>query len=190
MAIRIPEATFGTVLLALVCIAGCNHKPSEQGVLQSQTSWQTPAATNQIPGIDEATVTSVTLKAGPPQGVPFVVWSDLPNGTAGRGEGTAQGAFYEGGHSATDGRHVEFRARTIDGKTGLITIAGVDYDLAKGSLFLISTGDNPPTVAQIPIDSSGFPKGDAIKEFARSNLQVRGFFENHKKARNQRGHGT
>jgi hypothetical protein len=163
MPTRIREALVGTALLALICIAGCEHKPAEQGVVQGGASWQS-SATNPVPGIDEASVTFITLKAGPPQGVPFVVWSDLPNGTSGSGGGSAGGASYEGHHSATNGRRVEFRAKTTDGKSGSITIAGVDYDLAKGSLFLVSTRNDPPKVAQITFDLSGFPKGDALKD--------------------------
>ena len=123
----------------------------------------------------------VRLKDGPPGGVPFVVWSDLPNGTSGHGEGSVRGAFYEGYHRATDGRRVDFHAKTTDGKVGSITIAGVDYDFAKGQLFLVSAHRDPVKVAQISFDLNGFPNGDALKELAKSNPQIRGFFEKHKK---------
>ena len=181
MPTAIQETLVKTALCALICIAGCGQrKPTEYGVARSEIGWTT-SGTNPVPGIDEASVTFITLKAGPPEGVPFVVWSDLPNGSSGSGDGSARGASYEGRHSATDGRRVEFRAKTTDGKSGSITIAGVDYDLAMGSLFLVSTSDDPPKVAQISFDLSGFPKGDALKELAKSNPQIRGFFEKHKK---------
>ncbi|HEV3084297.1 MAG TPA: hypothetical protein VGY66_31335 [Gemmataceae bacterium] len=64
---------------------------------------------------------------------------------------------------------------------GSITIAGVNYDLAKGSLFLVSAREELPKVAQINFDLSGFPEGDALKAFAKSNPQIREFFEKHKK---------
>jgi hypothetical protein len=166
--------------LLVALLAGCDHKPVEQGVAESHTYWQSSSA-NPIPGIDEAFVTFVTLKAGPAEGVPFAVWSDLLNGASGGGGGSGGGASYEGNHSATDGRRVEFRAKTTDGKSGSITIAGVDYDLAKGSLFLVSTSGGPPKVAQVTVDLSGFSKSEAIKELAKSNLQIRGFFEKQKK---------
>jgi hypothetical protein len=135
-----------------------------------------------MPGIDAGSVSFITLNAGPPASVSFVVWSDLSNGAGGGGQGSARGATYEGRHSSNDGRRIEFRARTTDGKSGTITIAGVEYDLAKGSLFLVSSSDDPPRVAQITFDLSGFPKdSDALKEFAKSNSEIRGFFEKHKK---------
>jgi hypothetical protein len=121
--------------------------------------------------------------------LPFVVWSDQAYEASGRGEGSARGAVYEGHHRAKDGRRVDFHAKTTDGKTGRITIAGVDYDFSNGSLFLISTRQEPPTVAQIRFDLSGLPKADAAKELAKSNPQVRDFFEKNTRV-NTNGRGT
>jgi len=181
MPYRIRKAIVGTMFVALICAAGCggNGNPTQYGTVADERSWSS-SATNAVPGIDEGSVTLVTLKCGPPGGVPFVVWSDLPNGTSGHGEGSARGAFYEGQHRASDGRRIEFRAKTTDGKTGSITIAGVDYDFGLGSLFLISTHQVPPQVAQISLDVGALTRADAVKEFAKSNTQIRGFFEKHK----------
>ena len=181
MPTRIREALVDTLLLTLICIAGCGHKPSEQGISQSFASWWSNP-TNPVAGIDEGSVAFITLKAGPPEGVPFVVWSDFQGGLNGSGGDSAQGASYQGHLFAADGRRVEFQAKTSDGKSGSITIAGVDYDLAIGSLFLVSTREDPPKVAQLAFDLSGFPsEGSAPKELAKSTPQIRGFFEQHKK---------
>jgi hypothetical protein len=180
MGSRIRQATVGTAFLALICVAGCGGKGTVQGVTETDTSWSSSAA-NAVPGIDEGSVTFVTLKCGPPEGVSFVVWSDLPNGTGGRGEGSARGAFYQGYHRANDGRRIDFHGKTTDGRTGSINIAGVDYDFAKGTLFLISKQQDPPEVDQISFDPSGLQKVDAVKELAKSNPEIRTFFEKHKK---------
>jgi len=176
MPTTIPEKLARSALLALICVAGCGRQPTEYGIAPRQISW-TIEATNSIPGLDEATVTFVTLKAGLPSGVPFVVWSDLPNGVAGHGEGSLRGAFYEGQHRANSGRSVDFRAETTDGKVGSITIAGVNYDFAKGQLFLVSAHRDPVKVAQIRFNLKGFPSEDELKELAKSNPEIRGFFE-------------
>ena len=84
-------------------------------------SWSSSAA-DRIPGIDEASVTFITLKAAPPKGVPFVVWSDLANGNGGSSNGSAGGASYEGRHSASDGHRIEFRATTTDGNLGVLRL--------------------------------------------------------------------
>jgi hypothetical protein len=145
------------------------------------TSWSSSAgATNPVPGIDKGSVSFVTMNAGPAEGVSFVVWSDLSNGADGHGSASTPGASYEGTHHANDGRRVEFRAKTADGKSGSITIAGTDYDFAKGSLFLISAREDPPRVAQIAFDLSGFPRKDNLTEFAKSTAQIRDFFERRK----------
>jgi hypothetical protein len=180
MATTIQDTLVATALLALICLAGCGQRNTVYGVAPSSATWMS-STSNPVAGVDEASVTFVTLKAGPPDGVPFVVWFDSALEASGRGEGSVRGAFYEGHHRANHGPRVDFLAKTSDGKTGSITIAGVEYDFSKGSLFLISTLQDPPTVAQISLDLTGFPKGNAIKEFAKSNPQVRGFFEKHKK---------
>ncbi len=181
---------FPAILIALICASGCRQEGA-RGITRSDSNWTVginePGAT---PGIDAASVTFITLLAGPPAGVPFVVWSDLPNGGAGRVDAQADGTAYKGDHRATDGRRVEFRAETTDGKTGTITIAEVSYDLAGGALFLVSTQNGPPAVAQVEYDLSTFPKGkDPLIEFAKSNEDIRAFFEKHRK-RGQDGKST
>ena len=180
MPITIREMLVGSAVLAIICFVGCGRQRAEYGVAESEISWTT-RATNPVPGLDEALVTLVTLKAGPPGGLPFAVWSDLPNETSGQGEGSVHGAFYDGHHRAMDGRRVDFRAKTADGKVGSITIAGVDYDFAKGQLFLVSARQEPVQVTQISFDLNGFTNADALKGLAKSNPQIRGFFENSKK---------
>jgi hypothetical protein len=176
----IRAAIASTAVLVLIGIAGCGHKPTAHGVKGGQTGW-TSGVANPIPGIDEACVTFVELKCGPPEGVQFVIWSDTSNG-AGHGEGGVGGASYEGHHSAIGNRRIDFRAKTIDGITGSVTIAGVEYDLAKGSLFLVSTHAVPPTVTQFAFDLSSLPEGaNELKEFAKATPQIRDYFEKHNK---------
>jgi hypothetical protein len=167
--------------MAIICGSGCRGDSTSYGVTESASLWtikiNDPEA---IPGIHAATVTSITLQAGPPEGVSFVVWSDLPNGGSGSGGGQVGGASYKGHHRATDGRRVDFHAETTDGKTGTITIAEVSYDLAGGALFLVSTQKDQPTVAQIDMDASTLPKKrDQLIELAVSNDDIRAFFEEH-----------
>jgi len=171
------------ILIVLTCASACRQEPSARGITRSDSNWTVninkPGAT---PGIDAASVTFITLLSGPPAGVPFVVWSDLPNGGSGRVEAPVDGAAYKGDHRAADGRRVEFRAETTDGQTGTITIADVTYDLARGALFLVSTQNGPPTVVQVDFDLSTFPKGkDPLIEFAKSTEDIRAFFEKHRK---------
>lgn len=171
----------GYVALTIVCVCGCRQQRTEYGIADGGSSW-TISTEDATPGIDAASVSVITLKAGPPEGVPFVVWSDLPNGRFGSGGGKVGGASYKGHHGATDGRRIEFEAQTADGKVGTITIAEIPYDFSKGSLFLISTQDDPPNVVQLPFDTTDFPKDkDQLFALANSTSAVRTFFEEHKK---------
>src|SRR5262245_59627797 len=45
---------------------------------------------------------------------------------------------YHGELTTRSGHQIARRCTTADGKTGTVTIAGVDYDLAQGQLFLIA----------------------------------------------------
>jgi len=186
MPTAIRKALTTTALLGLICIIGCGpKKTTEYGVAQSDISWTTNV-TDPVPGIDEFSVTRVTLKAGA-DALPFIIWSDLPNGAAGYGVGSPRGGtLYEGRHRASNGRSFDFHAKTTDGKAGSITIAGVDYDPTKGPLFLISARQDPLKLAQISLELSAFPKsgelkGDALRDLANSNPEIRAFFEKQKK---------
>jgi len=170
---------FIIVPMMLLYATGCGQ-PATYGIADGGSSW-TSSTDDAIPGIDEASVSIITLKAGSPRGVPFVVWSDLPNGRSGSGGGRAGGASYSGSHRATDGRRIEFHAETTDGKTGTITIAGGRYNLTEGSLFLISTQRDLPDVAQVAVDTTDFPKDKArLIELAASTDAIRTFFERYK----------
>jgi hypothetical protein len=183
MPTQVRDATIGAALLALLCIVGCGQHTTF-GVGERMTSWSANAGvSNSVRGIHEGSVSFVTMKAGPPEGISFVVWSDLSNGADGHGSGSTAGASYEGAHHANDGRRVEFRAETADGKSGGITIAGTDYDLAKGSLFLVAAHEDPPRVVQIAFDLSGFPRQGNLTEFAKSTASIRDFFEKHREAK-------
>ncbi len=179
---RTPQFLIDAALVAILCVSGCQQQPRHYGITEGQFGWITKINDpNATPGIDAASVTFITLKAGPPEGVPFVVWSDLPNGRSGSG-GKFGGASYKGHHRATDGRRIKFHAETTDGTTGTITIADTAYDLANGSLFLVSTQRDPPTVAQIDFDVSNFPKGrDQLIKLANSTDDIRTFFEKQQK---------
>jgi hypothetical protein len=61
------------------------------------------------------------------------------------------------------------------GKAALLRSPGVDHDFSKGTLFLISTHQDRPTIAQIRFESSGLANADAVKDLAKSNPEVRPF---------------
>ena len=122
------------------------------GVNVGGSNWTTNSNAP-VPGIDAASVSKITLFAGPPQGITFVVWSDLANQRSGSGGGGARdGAKFEGFHQANSGRKIEFTARSQDGLKATLSIGNKNYDLTKGSFFLVSTQRKQTVVKQLTID--------------------------------------
>jgi hypothetical protein len=68
----------------------------------------------------------------------FVVWADTSS-SGDNAHTTDRGASYSGHFVAKDGRRAEYHCDTTDGKTGVLTLDGRGYDLAQGTLFLVST---------------------------------------------------
>ena len=71
-------------LLALLSAIDEDKSSQRYGISDGGASWTTMTS-DPIPGIDAASVSEVTLYAGPPEGVSFVVLSDLSNCRSGNG---------------------------------------------------------------------------------------------------------
>jgi hypothetical protein len=61
--------------------------------------------------------------------------------------------------SAADGRKIEWSCPTRDGTSGTLTIAGQEFDLAKGAVFLVSLKANQTKVEQLAVDMSNLQGG-------------------------------
>jgi len=95
----LPQFAIHVALMAFIFVSGCQQKPTAYGIAESESCWTTNITDpDTLPGIDAASVSFITLQAGPLKGVPFVVWSDLPNGGSGSGGGRVGGASYKGYH--------------------------------------------------------------------------------------------
>jgi hypothetical protein len=91
---------------------------------------------------------------------------------------------YHGELTTRSGRKIAWRCTTADGKTGTVTIAGVDFDLAQGPLFLIVAQEAAPRVRQLPADLAPAPGDSAdaflatlkrLESLAASNETVKAF---------------
>jgi hypothetical protein len=78
-----------------------------------------------------------------------VVWSALPasNGHSLAGD---KEVVYSGKHWSRDGQAIDFRCATADGKTGIVTIAGQQFKLEDGSVFLVIA---PHQTTQVKADT-------------------------------------
>jgi hypothetical protein len=107
----------------------------------------------------------------------FFAWGDF-NGGAARTESKNKDGLQFHGHLINDPekRHVEFAGETKDGKTGHVTIEGNKYDLADGTLFLVSSRRGY-VVKQLKRDLTRFQDADELfKELSKSDPDVLDFF--------------
>jgi hypothetical protein len=111
--------------------------------------------------------------------VVFVIWADACNGGSGsHGPGEQSGNLH-----AKDGREIAWECNTTDGRTGKAKIDGVEYDLAKGCVFLVSTQNKQTTVQQCAKDVAGIASGpqafrgvdDALSKLAKDDDQIAKF---------------
>jgi hypothetical protein len=79
----------------------------------------------------------------------FVVWSDLP-ASNGRSFAGDKEVVYSGKHWSRDGRAIDFRCTTADGKTGTAIVAGQQFKLENGSVFLVLA---PQQITQVKTDT-------------------------------------
>src|SRR5262245_54529328 len=67
--------------------------------------------------------------------------------------------------SAVDGRKISWSCSTQDGTRGTVTVAGQQFDLAKGAVFLISLKAQQTKVEQIAVDMSALQGGKILEKF-------------------------
>lgn len=106
--------------------------------------------------------------------VVFVLLADGCNG----GGAAAFPGRNSGELHAKDGRDIPWSCRTRDGRSGRATIDGVDYDLANGCVFLVSTRAKQTSVRQLHRDTSGVTHAGverAISEWAEVDPAIREF---------------
>lgn len=162
------------LILPILCGCAPGGAGRVRGIESSSASF-TRHNENPIPGLDEGSIAVITLLAGPPEGVPFVIWSDVSGN--GHGGGNSTGAYYAWEGRTENGRAVTIAVETTDGVSGTITIDGRPYDFTQGALFLISTQNGGTTVRQVEFVVEGFPTDlEALQTIADANPAIGDFF--------------
>lgn len=138
-----------------------------------------PAASLPEVGAGDASVDDTSATFGLwDGGSAVVVWSRIPAGDSGSGT-TDSGAEYHGLHLAPDGRQIEWKCTTDDGKTGSVTIDGKDYDLGTGRLFLAGVEGDETTVVQLDRDTSQLTDeslASTLEDWLENDDEVKAFF--------------
>jgi hypothetical protein len=86
----------------------------------------------------------------------LVVWHDFgaiaPSGGTSSYSGVSSSSRLteiDGEFATSDGERVVWSCRTVDGKTGTVTISGVAYELVEGNIFLVVTDETGTRVTQL-----------------------------------------
>src|SRR4051794_9936001 len=156
-------------------LLGCGSTPPTPAVTfggpNGTMTWTSPGGQdNPIPGIDYGAVFAV--------GKALVVWGDATRGAGGRsGSIGSQGAEGDGYLDSHDGRRVEFSYAIEADGTGRVTVDGVDYDLAKGNVFLVRAEGGGSRVKQLRRDLGHLRLDpEYFKSLGRSDAEISAFF--------------
>ena len=157
------------IVCLVVCVAGCSKKRavSFPATGLGGSVWGGP----QSPFGDTAASFGVWG-----DGMAFVIWSDLSDASGGSSTGDAE-VVYRGTHTSRDGRKIEFRCTTADGKTGTLTISGKVFSLENGSVFLVSARGDQLTVNQLKQDTLNLKPGqEGLEALAKREPAFEKFF--------------
>lgn len=181
-----------SILVILACgLAGCRATvPSAFGAREFSWGQEDPGRPSVL-GVDKALVQFGVWG----DGAAVAIWSDGKGGSFGGGGmggaplepgETKRGVRYEGRIASQEGRVVQVRCYTPDGKTGTVEIGGGTYDLSRGGLFLVALGAAEPKVKQLDLARLDLkPSGlrmlneitrESLEELAKTDPEIRAFF--------------
>ena len=156
-------------------LPGCGVKPTNPSPRfagsNGTVGWSAAGESdNPVPGIDQGAVFAI--------GKAFIIWGDATRGSGGRsGNIGSQGAEGDGYLDSHDGHRVEFRYAIEADGSGRVTVDSVDYDLAKGNLFLVRDEGGRNRVRQLRRDLDRLRLDpEYFKSLARSDAEISAFF--------------
>ena len=143
--LKIKPSKIVLCLLALLLVAGAAG-------CQKSTPPGPDLASDQV---GKTTCALLTWK----EGLRINLWFDTTGNFNANGSGSTSSPIYTetGLVLAADGRQIDWKIETTDGKSAAFSIAGQPYDLAKGTLFLVTTQGGKTQVQQLVFDLSGLP---------------------------------
>jgi hypothetical protein len=127
-------------------------------------------------GITSVGETAVQYVINSDDRLSVVIWSDLQ----GKGGNTSRSGLFgsrcEGFFSSADGRRIDWEWDAPKEKGGDFQINGTSYDLANGTLFLVSTKGGKVRITQLDVDLSRVKPGkEGFEVFAKTEPKVAQF---------------
>jgi hypothetical protein len=112
------------------------------------------------------------------EGLEVMIWHDMTGSMMAHSAGSTQDPTYveQGSARSADGRSLAWELRTTDGRRGELQIGGATYEVAGGSVFLVTTRGGKTEVRQLDRDLSTVPLDhEAILAFAESDPDLAAF---------------
>jgi len=162
------------ILAGILLFAGCERKPRIGRVC---TTWQTSHVSRRVHGIDDGSA----YLGGYREGFAIIIWTDImacgfPIGAT--WDGTSNCAKYAGYLKSPSAPKINVECYVAERMKGSMTINQQEYDLANGSLFLISFRSPQIRVVQINQDIYAMTtKSEARKQLVESVPEIRAFFD-------------
>ena len=115
------------------------------------------------------------------EGLTILIWDDIRGSHSNHGSGSSSDPVFRqsGQAESPDGRGYSYQVETEDGVTARFTIDGKDFDLSKGTIFLVKTKGAETVVQQLSRDLSEISSTDqAFREMAQSDPDVAALISN------------
>lgn len=163
-----------SILVGCLLVTGCERKPR---VGRACTVWQTENWPNPIHGINDGSAYIGRYA----EGAAFIISTDVMScgfPIEATWDKAADCAKYAGYVKSTSSPRMNVECYVAGRMQGSMTIDRQQYDLANGSLFLISFRSPEIRVAQIDLDIYAETHGNRdLKELVENVPEIRAFFE-------------
>jgi hypothetical protein len=119
-----------------------------------------------------------SIALGDARGRALVVWSNH-DGKASSDMHWEHGVLILSGQVAAADGPVPFRCEVPDTRTGTLALDGNTYDLARGTVFLISPASHPPRVTQLDADVTRLQPGatnESVVAALKKDPRIQAFF--------------
>jgi len=108
--------------------------------------------------------------------ISLIIWSDGLGTAETRGDSGLFGSSAEGFFSSVDGKRIDWKWKAPKEKGGDFQLNGTPYDLANGTLFLVSTKGGQVRVTQLDVDLSRVrPNAQAFEALTKNEPTIAKF---------------
>lgn len=164
-----------SILVCFLLVTGCERKPR---VGRACGEWQTYNSPNPIHGINDGSAYMGRYA----EGAAFIIWTDVMScgfPIEATWDKATDCAKYTGHVKSTNSPRMSVKCYVAERMKGSMTIDRQEYDLANGSLFLISFRSPEIRVAQIDLDIYAETHVNMIdwRQLAENVPEIRAFFE-------------